>query len=424
MATEQEQLDQAVADGGAYDVIRARLISQASTLKTKVDKLNNARIEEFGQAKLDVAGRVRVRTENNCVARDIVPVGQHLLFGYNVFIGLKKETQVNDVFSLYQLVEKDGSFELSQQDLVGTFLDDPSFVKEFNELYVYYKEAHLIQLKIQNQTLFAVFQIGRKLEDVRVFQWQIDKDGSARYIDNRGERAIKRADSHDFEWELAGRDSHEAGSHPHINILDEVFVETINGQLTIKVENNTEDGLGIYNEEVEDGTQSLADASVHYAKVGSLILLKILPYREKEHRYLVYNTRNQQVNRIDAIGNACISLPEDHGIIFPGGYYLQNGETKKFPDEIDGLTFKRSVRSPNGEDVLFIFYEPESGLAGLYSYNLIRKELQNPIYAHGFSIFENGKMVVFSSEDEATRVNMPRSNRPKIVFLAVLEIKS
>lgn len=405
MATEQEQLDQAVADGGAYDVIRARLISQASTLKTKIDRLNNARIEEFGQAKLDVSGRARVRTENNCVARDIVPVGQDLLFGYNVFIGLKKETQVSDVFSLFQLQEKEGSYELSQKDIKGTFLDDPNFAKEFSELYIYYKEARLIQIKVQNQTLFAVFQIGRKLEDIRVFQWQIEKDGSARYIDNRGERAIKKADSHDFEWELAGRDAHESGSHPHINILEEVFVETINGKLTIKVENNTEDGLGIYNEDVEDGTQSLADASVHYAKVGSLILLKILPYREKEHRYLVYNTRNQQVDRIDAIGSACISLPEDHGIIFPGGYYLQNGETKKFPDEIEGLTFKRSVRSPNGEDVMFIFYEPESGLAGLYSYNLIRKELQNPIYSHGFSIFDDGKMVIFSSEEEATRVH-------------------
>ncbi|MBF7074146.1 DNA repair ATPase [Glaciecola sp. MH2013] len=405
MATEQEQLDQAVTDGGAYDVIRARLLSQASTLKTKVDKLNNARIEEFGQAKLEVAGRVRVRTENNCVARDIVPVGQDLLFGYNVFIGLKKETQVSDVFSLFQLQEKEGSYQLNQKDIKGSFLDEPNFVKEFNELYIYYKEARLIQIKVQNQTLFAVFQIGRKLEDIRVFQWQIEKDGSARYIDNRGERAIKKADSHDFEWELAGRDSHESGSHPHINILDEVFVETIGGKLTIKVENNTEDGLGIYNEDVDDSTQSLADASVHYAKVGSLILLKILPYREKEHRYLVYNTRNQQVNRIDAIGSACISLPEDHGIIFPGGYYLQNGDTKKFPDEIEGLTFKRSMRSPNGEDVLFIFYEPESGLAGLYSYNLIRKELQNPIYAHGFSIFDDGKMVIFSSEEEATRVH-------------------
>lgn len=403
--TDQNQVDQAVAEGGAYEVIRARLTEQAAQLKQKVDTLNQARIEEFGQAKLDVLSRVRVRTENNCVARDIVPVGDNILFGYNVFIGLKKETSISDVFGLYKLVQKKEGFELEAQEIAGSFLADPTFNKEFGELYVYYKEARLIQLKVQNQTLFAVFQIGRKIEDTRVFQWRVNKDGSASYIDNRGERAIKVPPSHDFEWVKASREQHETGQHPHVNILDQVFVETISGKLTIKVENNTEDGLGIYNEEVEDQTQSLADADIQYAQIGTLILLKIQPYREKHYRFLVFNTRTNQVNRIDAIGLACVSLPEDHGIIFPGGYYLQNGETKSFPDEIEGLRFKRSIRSPNGEDVLYVFYEPESGLVGLYSYNLIRKELQNPIYAHGYSLFENGTMVVFVAEDEATRVH-------------------
>ncbi|MCF2947107.1 DNA repair ATPase [Paraglaciecola aquimarina] len=406
---QDNQLDQAVAEGGAYEVIRARLVEQAAQLKQKVDHLNQARVAEFGQAKLDVLSRVRVRTENNCVSRDIVPVGDSILFGYNVFIGLKKETKVQDVFGLYQLKQEGDSFELVAQDIAGTFLADATFTKEFNELYVYYKEARLIQLKVQNQILFAVFQIGRKIDDTRVFQWRLNtkehKDGAASYIDNRGERALKTPQSHDFEWQKIGREQHESGAHPHANILDKVFVETIGGQLTIKVENNTEDGLGIYNEPVEDQNQSLADADIQYAQIGSLILLKIQPYREKEYRFLVFNTRTNQVDRIDAIGLACISLPEDHGIIFPGGYYLQNGETKSFPDEIEGLRFKRSIRSPNGEDVLYVFYEPESGLVGLYSYNLIRKELQNPIYAHGYSVFEDGTMVVFVAEDEATRVH-------------------
>lgn len=405
MSADQNQVDQAVAEGGAYEVIHGRLVEQAKALKNKVDGLNQARIEEFGQAKLDVLARARVRTENNCVARDIVPVGANILFGYNVFIGLKKETQVADVFGLFKLDKKETGVELTPADTAGTFLADPQFIKEFNELYVYYKEARLIQLKIQNQTLFAVFQIGRKIDDTRVFQWRVNKDGSASYIDNRGERAIQKVPTHDFEWQSVDREQHVSGSHPHINVCDKVFVETINGQLTIKVENNTEDGLGIYNEPVEDTTQSLADADIEYAEVGTLVLLKIQPYREKQYRYLVFNTRTNQVNRIDAIGLACISLPEDHGIIFPGGYYLQNGETKSFPDQIEGLRFKRSIRSPNGEDVLYVFYEPESGLRGLYSYNLISKTLQNPIYAHGYSVFDDGHMVVLNAEDEATRVH-------------------
>src|SRR5690606_21425485 len=117
--------------------------------------------------------------------------------------------------------------------------------------------------------------------DIRVFRWSISPDGrEVRYIDNRGERDIALPAPFDFEWTRAGREHVVNGRHPHLNILDTVFVETLNGDLTIKVENNTEDGMGIYREEVMDKTQSLDDAAVEFARVGSLILLKILPYRE------------------------------------------------------------------------------------------------------------------------------------------------
>ncbi|WP_462156830.1 DNA repair ATPase [Pseudoalteromonas sp. GB56] len=398
-------IDKAVTDGGAYEVICARLQQQSSNLKDKVDELNNKRIDEFGQTQMEIIGRVRVRTENNCNARDIARVGDYLVFGYNVFIGLKKETSIADVFSLYRLEQSDEGYEIKEESLQNTFLDDTNFRQEFNELYTYYKDAKLIQLTTRNEKLFAVFQIGREVTDVRVFRWHIEKDGAAKYIDNRGERDLPEPNKHDFEWHKVGREHHVSGQHPHINILDTVFVETINGNFTIKVENNTEDGLGIFQEPVTEKNQSLADANIEFTQVGVLIILKVTPYKELETRYYVFNTRNHQVNRIDAIKDACIQLPEDHGIIFPGGYYLQNGETKSFPDNINGLKFKREIRSPNGEDVLYVFYEPEGGHIGLYSYNLIRKELQNPIYSHGYTLFDDGRAVIFNAEAQATRVH-------------------
>ena len=60
----------------------------------------------------------------------------------------------------------------------------------------------------------------------------------------------------------------------------------------------------------------------------------------------------EEVKRIDAIGHACIQLPEDHGIIFPGGYYLIRGEAKLFDHDPVDMELQRAVRSPNGEDVL------------------------------------------------------------------------
>ena len=72
-------VDSAVAEGGAYEIIRKRLIEQGRELNQKVGQLNTARLEEFGSSEMIVTGRVRVRTENNCVARDMVQVGEHLL---------------------------------------------------------------------------------------------------------------------------------------------------------------------------------------------------------------------------------------------------------------------------------------------------------------------------------------------------------
>ncbi|MBL4688888.1 MAG: DNA repair ATPase, partial [Nannocystaceae bacterium] len=203
------------------------------------------------------------------------------------------------------------------------------------------------------------------------------------------------------------REMQSSGEHPHVSILDKVFVETTGGDLTIKVEDNTATGAGIYSEPVQDEYQTLDDAEFHFVELGPLILLKVKPYREDTTRYLVFSTRSHHVVRIDAIGHACISLPEDHGIIFPGGYYLQDGEYKVFDGDFDGYEFQREIRSPNGEDVLYVFHRRGEGLYALFPYNLIRREVQSPIRCNGYSLFDDGQMVVFKYDEgsEPTRVH-------------------
>lgn len=404
---QNSDVETAVAEGGAYELIRKRLEEQAGRLDSHARQLNADRQQEFGETSMEIIGRVRVRTENNCIARDIVQVSDYLLFGYNVFIGLKTETVVNDVFGLYKLLDTEDGFSVEPADVNGTFLDDNRFKKEFGELYSYYKHAHLLKLRKTHNRLLAYFQIGEKIEDRRVFRWSLENNGSIQYIDDRGERELQPPSRYDFEWVQTTRKDHINGRHPHISILNEIFIETIGGNLTIKIENNTQDGLGIYTEEVEDKNQSLADADIFYARSGGLILLKVRPYREKNWRYLVFNTLGNQVNRIDAIGATCIQLPEDHGIIYPGGYYLQSGETRDFGDEAEGMVYERVIRSPNGEDVLYVFYRAQEGKLGLFNYNLIRKELSTPLYGHGFSLFENGHAILFSAESDEPSRNHP-----------------
>ena len=405
----QDDVERLVAEGGSYELLKKRLQTQGEALLTKTQTLNEARLGAFGRSEQSLLLRTRARTENNCVARDLVRIGDVLLFGYNVFIGLKKETAVCDVFALYRLADHDGAEELEAVPLAGSFLDDPRFVADFRELHAYYKQATLLQLRVTQDKLLAAFQIGQQLHDLRVFRWSIEPGGGVRYVDNRGERDMALPATHDFEWTVATREDHVGGKFPHINVLDTIFVETLGGDLTVKVENNTETGLGIYSEPVEDKHQALVDAEVAWARLGLLILLRVKPYRESDTRYLVFNTRTQKVERIDAIGVSCVQLPEDHGIIFPGGTYLQSGEFKRFdlPAQLSSsLRFKRMLRSPHGEEVLYVFYQPGGGHYVLFSYHLINKTLAAPIVANGYARFPDGRILVFlADDDEPTRVH-------------------
>ncbi|WP_338894633.1 DNA repair ATPase [Streptomyces sp. TG1A-60] len=389
-------------DAGTYEVLRDRLTAQAAELARRAEALNVRRTEEFGSTRLELTSTARLRTEHNCVPRDIVSVGDVLLFGHNVFLGLTPETTVGDVFALH-----DRDLNRLPDDAVPGLLDDPAFVREFTALYRYYRQAHLLQLRRVDGKVLAVFRTGEKADDIRVLRWALTDDGRAAFLDARGDRDHVFPPSHDFAWTGTTREDHVLGRHPHVSIEGEVFVETVGGTLTVKVEDNTETGEGIYAEPVGEALQSLADADIAYARVGALILLDVLPYKEDVHRYLVFNTLTRTVVRLDGIGQACRRLPEDQGIVFPGGYCLATGTYKTFDGmDTDGLEFERAVRSPNGEDVLFAFHARVEGRSLLLPYNMIRKEVATPLSCHGWALFDDGTfMVLRADSDEPQRVH-------------------
>ncbi len=412
-----DAVDERTLDAGTYEVLRARLREQTGELARRTEELNSRRLEVFGGTELTLLGTERIRTEHNCTPRDIVSVGgspggggggDTILFGYNVFIGMQRETHVSDVFSLHRY-EHDGdgfSFTAAPAEDLPGLLEDARFRQDFGQLYRYYRDARLLQLRKVEERLLAVFQIGPTTEDVRVLRWSVSPTGETAYLDERGERDHVYPPSHDFSWVETTREDHVQGRHPHISVLDELFVETVGGDLTIKVENNTEVGEGIYSEPVDEPLQSLADASVSYAGVGPLVLLRVLPYNESEWRHLVFNRHTKDVLRLDGIGQSCQRLPDDQGLIFPGGYYLATGVARTFDTDVTDLEFERVVRSPNGEDVLYVFHSRADGRSLLLSYNTIRKEVANPIVCHGYSLFDDGTMTVFrETSGEPTRVH-------------------
>ncbi|GAB5524010.1 MAG: DNA repair ATPase [Roseivirga sp.] len=387
-----ENIDNITLEGGTYEILRNRLLKSGGDLRSRLDKLNHERKEVFGSIETQLLTTERVTTDNNCTPWDMLPVGDKFLFGYNVHIGLKTETDLSDVFSIYEY--RDHSFHRLDLNLIS----DKHFEADFHKLYKYYKKTRFIKFALMGPFLHMVFRVGKEVSDIKTFKWEI-KEKELVYVDNRSDHEFKYPSQHEFEWKRTTRDDYRNGTFPHISIEDKVFVETIKGSLTIKIEDNTDVGKGIFEEAVAEADQTLDDAEVHYAVLGNIIILRIRPYKEN-YRYIVYNSKIQEALRIDEIRDSCILLPDDHGIIFTNGYYLQTGEFKKFDNDLKSMVFEKRVASPNGEDYLYIFYNRLSGTYLLLHYNLIEQKAENPTICHGYSIFENGEMCLFRADEE------------------------
>ncbi|MBC8084869.1 MAG: DNA repair ATPase, partial [Hymenobacter sp.] len=381
---------------GTYEILRNRLQKSSADLRQRLDKLNTERKQVFGAVDTRLIGTGRITTDNNCVPWDMVPVGERFLFGFNVVLGLKAEPDLADVFGVYEYAGHD--FRPLGLELV----QHPQFVEEFRNLYRYYKHTQFVKFALLGAHLFMVFRIGKGSSDVKTFKWLLQGD-TLTYLDNRSDHEYTFPPQHEFQWQRATRDMQRGGKHPHVSIEDKVFVETVGGDLTIKIEDNTANGQGILAEPVDNKDQSLDDSEIYFAVIGNLILLKIRPYQEPQYRYFIFNHKLQRAQRLDALAEACVLLPDGQGLIFPHGFYLQTGDNKLFDNGLREMLFEKRVASPNGEDFLYVFYNKDQGTHLLLSYNRIAQRVDNPIVCHGYALFGNGELCYFRADEEARK---------------------
>jgi hypothetical protein len=394
-----------IREGGTFATLKKRLTDHSSALRSTVRSLNEEREAKFGASNMDVLGRVRARTPHNCIARDVVRLGEFLLFGFNVEHGLKQTVELSEVFSLYRLEENAGSWEITLSAVTGSFLENDKFQTDFSSLFRFHKEARLIQLVTMDGRLLMVFQVGDRGDHLKVFRWSLNNDGSVRsYIDDRGADDFRLPARFDFEWTQLNREHMVQGVSPHYSIEDQLFVDNTGGAITFKIENNTSTGEGIFEDPVEVASQSLSDGVFEYARRGSIFLIRIKPYGENLTRYYVFNPAEKALHRQDALAGSVRTLPENHGLVFPGGIYLYSDDLKTV-DVPAGLRFKRMVEAPNGEDVLIIFYAPESGAVALVRYNLITRNTAPPITGHGYALFDGGELAVFTADGKPSQVH-------------------
>lgn len=383
-------------DAGAYEIIRKRLLTQKDFLSERLTKLNDARKEVFNSTNFALSANQRITTENTCVARGIIAFDKLCIFGYNVHFGLRTDIQLSDVFSIYLFQEN--QFIPQPLDLIN----DQNFFTDFQNLYKYYRDSIFSKFRRTDNYLYMVFQTSKSSQDLKAFKWLI-KDGKLIYQDDRSIHEVKKADQFDFEWQKTSIDDRRLGKFPHISILDKIFIEAIGGDITFKIEDNTDSGKGIFTEKVTHLDQQLDDAEYYYADLGNLIAVKIKPFQE-DFRAYIYNVRTKEVINIPALLDAAVLLPDNQGLIFSNGYYLQNGTYHLFDNNnLEHFQFFRRVNSPNGEDFMYIFNQDETNTYILLSYNIIQQTVETPIVCNGFTIFKDGSLIYFRTEEEATR---------------------
>ena len=382
-------------DSGTYEIIKKRLKTQKEDLVSRLGNLNEARKEVFNSTNFLLKANQRITTENTCVARGIVALDSICIFGYNVHFGLRTEIKLDDVFSIYEF---DGDhFNPMGLDLI----QDENFITDYQNLYKYYRDSIFSKFKLTENYLYMIFQISKNTDDLKAFKWLM-KDGKLIYQDDRSIHDIKDPEQFEFTWNKTTLEDRRLGKYPHVSIQDKVFIEAIHGDITFKIEDNTDSGKGIYSEKVTNLDQQLDDAEYYFADLGNLLAVRIKPYQE-DFRAFIFNLRNKEVINLPSLNESAILLPDNQGLIFSNGYYLQNGTHKVFDIQLENVTFLKKIASPNGEDFLYIFTQKESNTFILMSYNIIQQSVETPIICNGFTIFKDGSLIYFRTEAEATR---------------------
>ncbi|MFE6499578.1 DNA repair ATPase [Kitasatospora sp. NPDC057738] len=389
-------------DAGTYEVLRDRLARAAAELADRAQALNARRVDEFGGGELRLAGTGRLTTARSCLPQDLTAVGGLLLLGTRPVEAADGAGDFDDVFGLHHP-------DLSPAPAEGTLLDDPRLRQDLADLRRYFRDARLERLRAVDGRLLAVFRTGPAAADVRVLRWRLDggpaDDAQPSYLDGRGERDHVPADGQQLPWTAVTRDDQlpaGPGRPPRADLAGELLIGVDGGRLTIAAP----DGRELHREPLAEALQTLADARIAHARLGTLLLVRVRPYQEETDRHLVVHLPTGAVTRIDALGQACLRLPADQGVAFPGGCHLVDGTVRVFDQPVDGLVYERTVLSPNGEDVLYEFRSPADGRALLQPYNSVRQEAAAPLPCQGYALLADGTLIALRpAEDGPTRLH-------------------
>ena len=402
------------APSSAYDLLIARLGQIGTELRAASNQLNEARSAAFSSAEILLGEQERIATELTCSPRDAVALDDLLLVGFHFPSTTSGHRTAAEAFSLFRVVPKsDMDWDLLPIAAGDPryFIGDAGFVRDVGEMFTYYADARLISLANTGEQLRMVFSVGSNDEDVRVYRWRLGRPGELPiYIDAFGESDALETPRYDMEWATLDREDFVEGRDPHWRLLDGLTLALEDGKLSFKVPDLVHGTRSCFLDEVQQRSQDVGELVIAIADVGEVQLIRIHPYREALRHY-IFNRLTRSVQRVDAIGFGCHQLPASQGVVFPGGYHLQNGETRVFTlgtslaGGAQGFQLQAVIRSPNGEDLLYAYHRPKTGDYLLCAYNLVTRTMATPLVAHGYGVFSDGAMVTIRQAPEPQRVH-------------------
>jgi len=380
-------------------IICTRLNQHSQRLDEQLHTLNQHRLHLLGSRAFRLIEHAYIRTQNRCLPQAVLAVGEQVLLGYRVVMGLKSEVQLSDIFSCYRL-KTFVSIPLEQ-----TLLADERFINDFKALYRFYQQVELSQLCTVNTQHLAIFR--KAPETIHVFRWHT----AGHYLDDQGETELIAPTAQMSEWHPL-----VLSDNGTLAIKDQLFIEFTVDQLTLKVENNTASGLTLYQQSLQDYV--LSEVQIAYAQLGKLIVVKICLYPQSPWHYLVFNPYQQQVNRIDTLEQGWVQLPNEQGILFSGGYYLLNGGFQPL-DAIQGMYYQTQIQAPYSDIILYCFYQPKTEQFALLAYNLLHQQIDNLIICQDYTLLDDGRLLLLPVNTEPSQVHSlqiwqtPYGDRPQ-----------
>lgn len=379
-------------------LIQKRMEGNNRTLQEISASLNKERNEAFKKIDLTLATTLSLKSNVNAIPIDIVNINGYILAGYKTEKTVVQKTELSDIFS-YAKIENDDidNFSVKEQNPFDSILFEEKFKTEFAHLFRYYKSAEFYQFIKTTSSLLIVFKIGADLENIKAYRWDIDRNSNYKYVGEvQGSTLIPNIQKELVKFEEAMISSNKKNG---IEISSELFLNNYKGKATFT---HTKNGI-IFEEDLTQKLQSIEDSKLLKVKMGNLILIKFMPYNELP-RFYIFDEVSRKIIKTENFEYSLQELPENNGIIFANGFYLNDGQYKQFSFDLDANKHE-NYKSPNGEDYLFVFYSRRNNNYIIYNYNLVSKEMTPPVIAKGVTLLDNGGLIVLKESEELSTVH-------------------